>query len=125
MEGGNILPALIVALSLAADVRSTECSALQCIRNLKDLIANFKCDRSSMSDRGKSIFRFAIIASIQEMNVMYYNISSDNSTGRVELNTESSSAVECCDPSHRENCKVHDIYKTPILQRIYPAIYSL
>ena len=106
MSCRNILAVLIVALSLAADVWSIECSALHCIRNLEDMIANFKCDRSSMSDRDKSIFRFATIESVEEMNAVYHNISLDNSTGRVELDIDSSSVVECCDPSHRENCKV-------------------
>ena len=115
---------LMLLISLTTDVWSSECSQLGCIKNMKDLMTNYKCDQSSAIPRKDSIFHPSAASIYDNIRVVYYNISTGNSTEESTLTREPTYVGKCCDPSITATCKVYFVYSHSIFYNILPNVLN-
>ena len=113
---------MALVFSLTTDVWSSECSQLGCIKNMKDLMTNYKCDQSSAIPGKDSIFTPSVTRVYDNIRVVYYNISIGNSTEESTLTREPTYVGKCCDPSITDTCKVYFVYSHSIFYNILPKI---
>ena len=119
-----LLMALLV--SLTTGVWSSECSQLGCIKNMKDLMTNYKCDQLSAIPGQDSIFSPSVTNIYDNIRAVYYSISIGNSTEESTLTREPAYVEKCCDPSITATCKVYFVYSRPVFYNILPKVlYSL
>ena len=115
---------LLMALfiSLTTGVWSSECTQLGCIRNMKDLMTNYKCDQLSAIPGEDSIFSPSATSAYDNIRAVYYSISVGNSTEESTLTREPAYVEKCCDPSLTATCKVYFVYSQSIFYTILPDI---
>ena len=113
---------LMLLISLTTGVWSSECPQLGCIKNMKDLMTNYKCDQSSAIPGIDSIFHPSAASIHDNIRAVYYNISIGNSTEESTLTREPTYVGKCCDPSITATCKVYFVYSHSIFYTILPKV---
>ena len=116
----------VLLISLTTGVWSSESSQLGCIKNMKDLMKNYKCDQLSAIPGQDSIFSPSVTNIYDNIRAVYYSISIGNSTEESTLTREPAYVEKCCDPSLTATCKVYFVYSHSIFYNILPKVlYSL